>query len=580
MSGEISKICQDRGGVKVNKPERITNGDEINRLDDLAQLLKLYQDLSAIDFSTLPDSVIKPLMDLAKKCHVGTSVCYKNALALFVDALEKAKFSAKDRAAVDLILAQVRPVRDAMLRVLNSTSPTVAAKIRDRYYEIEKGIQTGFLHKRALSALKSVIDELALSLTSASSDKLKVKEDGWMDRVKIEDINGVVKLSCQAGIEEATPIIPPPLVPTTVPTVKPEVKKPEEKPPEEFKPKFDFSLRLGVGYGDRVLGTNMSLLSAEDRGGFVNGGASGRLIFTPTLGLQLDYNASGSYDFVKHSDRTPENDNLVSNNDYARLTFFGRPHKNFDFAVNAGWRHYRSDYPTTYNPDVNAFVEGFRINWRPVSNLSLNLDHGLTAGWTSTTYGADKGDFKVASVYGAPGVSYALGPVTPFLGGILGYMNNGEGANGESINGGIYGGYAGAGLKLGGHSADLRGQYIYDNKNSYFDRGLKLMGRYSYGSEAFMVGGAAAYAFDPTGKRHAVTGMLFGDILLKKDSLFGNSWYLSPFFSAGYEQQENDNKKDNTVNLNGGLMVRFGDLRPAVMPVVQPYSTTPLPEER
>jgi len=580
VGGDINAICQARGGITLNKPEKITNADEIKTLDDLAQLIKLYQDLTAIDFSTIPDSALKPLREMANRCHSAGSACFKNALVLFVDALEKAKFNANDRVKVDALLTQLRPIRDAFLKTLSSTNPTVSAKVRDRYNEIEKGNQTGFLHKRAIAALKSVIEELGLSLSKTTSDALKVGTEGWADRIKMDDINGSIKLSCQAGYEEPKPVAPPtvPIVPPPVVPVK-VAPKVEPKKEEEFKPKFDFSLRLGLGYGDRVLGNNMYLLSSEDRGGFVHGGASGRLLLTPTMGLQLDYNGSGSYDFVKHSDRTPDNDNLVSNNDYGRLTFFGQPHKNVDFAVNAGWKHYRSDYPTTYNPDVNGLAEGFRINWRPVTNLSLNLDQGLVAGWTRTSYTGEssnaQGPFKVANIYGAPGVSYTAGPVTPFLGGIVGYTDNGGDAKG-----GVYGGYAGAGLKVGGHTADLRGQYVYDKTNSYFDRGLKILGRYAYGSEAFMLGLAAAYGFNPDDKRHAVTGMLFSDILLKKDLLWNNSLYLSPFFGAGYEQTENDNKKDNSVNLNGGLMLRFGDLRPAVMPDARPYSTTPLPEER
>jgi|GEM_PF-2443327 len=543
MSGDalsVNAICKERGKIEINKPEAISSADqkEIQVLQDLAQLLDLYQALKAVDFSNIPLSVIGAMREISERCH-PKSLCYKMSPILILDALTKEKFGAEDKQAVDALIKGIKPVSEKFQAVFADDNPQVSIKVKNRYKELERA-QTGALHKRTLNALKKVIEEIGVGLSSKVSTKLKISQTDWVDKISIEQINGLIQEKCKPGFVEVKPIGPKPKPKTGMPSW------------------LQLGLRIGSGYGEKVKGKNLpELLADEERGLLLKGAASFKFDVSKLHALQVDYNFSVPND-------VGGNDNLVSNKDDARLSFISRPLDNLDLFIQAGWLYYRNDYPSAATPDINALQDHIRINYRPIKKLSINFDQRLLAGWTNESFPADRSGFGLIEAEGELGVSYDLGMFIPFAGGIGGYGKEGE----------IYGGFLGTGFKRGDHEADLRADYINTkifSADNVKDKGINIALRYLFNVDRGGAGAMLYYNNDLDGQ-HQMGAEIFGRIKIAE--LWSNVLELQPFVDIAAAVNDH-----TALNINGGLMLRYGGERAGKPSFFKPYSTKPLLEE-
>jgi len=525
---DINAICLERGGLKINHPKAITAAEEIITLNDIAQLLEVYQELKAIDFSKLPDSAIGAFREKAG----GSDF----AVVLMVKALSEKSFSGEEKTAVDGLLAQLKRIAEKYGRLFDSDNPLVSPKTRDRYnqaeIQIEKEIPKGALRKKALAALESVLKQLGLGLPKGTKSKLKISEVSWIDNISVKQVNDLIGEKCKPGLA---------------------VTPPAAHPAAKSGKKFDYSFRLASGFGLRALGKDRpEVLAGEERGVLMQGGASARYVFSKRYSLQLDYNFSAPYDAVGK-------DNLVSNDDFGRFSLIARPLDNLDIHGQVGWRYYRNDYPSAETPDINGLVENFRVNWRAfpqIPNLSLNLDQSLIAGWTNISFPENRSSFRLVRATGEAGASLKVGSFTPFIGGIAGKGDEGT----------ILGGFAGSVFDLGRHQANLRLQYATHE-------GLSSAIRYLYDRGGWKVGALAFYRNSNLDNNYQVGGGAFAIIKLAK--IFGLDLELQPFASTAYERGS-----VSALNLIFGVMLGLGGLRPSRPSILTPDSVKSLPEER
>ncbi len=543
MSGDalsVNAICKERGKIEINKPEAISSADqkEIQVLQDLAQLLELYQALKAVDFGNLPLDAIGAMRDISEHCH-PKSLCYKMTPILIVDALTKTVFDEENEKAIKTLIKAIKPVSEKFQAVFADKNPLVSIKVKNRYKELEKA-ETGALHKRALNALKKVMEEIGMGLSPKASAELKTKQTDWVDNIIVDQINSLIWEKCEPGFVEVKPVGPKP------------------KPKSWMPSWLNLGLRIGSGYGGRAKGKHLpELLAEEERGLLLKGAASFKFDLSARYALQIDYSFSAPYD-VKGDD------NLVSNKDDGRLSLIARPLDNLDLFVQAGWLYYRNDYPSAATPDINALQDHIRINYRPINKLSINFDQKLLTGWTNESFPVDRSDFSLIEAEGELGVSYDLGMFIPFAGGIGGYGKDGE----------IYGGFLGTGFKRGDHEADLRADYINTKifaAENVKDKGINLALRYLFNVDR---GGAGAilYYNNNLDGQHQMGGGVFGRVKLVE--FLGNALELQPFVNVA--ALTND---DKAVNIMGGIMLRFGGLRPGKPSFFKPYSIKPLLEE-
>jgi len=534
MSGDINSItstCQKTAGPSSKKlefkPELVPAADqnEIRNLADVANLLAIYQDLTEI---SVPLPAVAALMDMADKYSAGTS--YDIAAVLITDALKKESYEGQEKQQVDAFLKKIEALKGKYRQLFDEANNLHVFNIEKRYKEIEKA-KTGPLHKRALEAVRTLIEEINARKLKA---KFKTGDENWVDNLKADDIHQLIAGKCKAGFVE-----PP----------KPQ-PKPEKAPEKKKLPFFQYSLRLGTGYGLMPAGQeHRELIADQERGILMQSSASGKLNLSEKLALQIDYNFSAPYD-VQYGD------DLVSNNDFGRISLISLPLEKLDLFAQVGWRYHRNDYPGENTPDINALVESIRINYHLNDKLSINFDQHLLAGWTNESFPAQESDFHLIRALGEAGVSYKFGRAIPFIGAIGGYGEDGA----------LYGGYAGTGLEFGEHEADLRLQYIND-------LGLGAVGRYFYNQEKWGVGANLSYQNFDFSDRHQFSAGLAARVAVAK--LFGRVIELQPFVNVGYA----DNV-DSALNVNFGLMFMFGSLRPAKPSGLKPYSIESLPEER
>jgi hypothetical protein len=526
---DISPICFDRGGIKISQPKAITAAEEVITLNDIAQLLEVYQELKAIDFSKLPDSAIGAFREKAG----GSDF----AVVLMVKALSEKSFSGEEKTAVDELLAQLRRIAEKYGRLFDGDNPLVSPKTRDRYnqaeIQIEKEIPKGALRKKALAALEAVIKQLVLGLSKGAKNKLKISEASWIDKISVKQVNDLIGEKCKPGLLTQQPA--------------------SQAAPKSEKRKLDYSFRLVSGFGHRALGKDRpEVLAAEERGVLIQGGVSARYNFSKRYALQLDYNFSAPYDVIGK-------DNLVSNDDFGRLSLTARPLGSLDIHAQVGWRNYRNDYPSAETPDLNGLVQNLRINWRAFAGLpklSLNLDQSLIAGWTNISFPADRSGFRLVRAAGEPGASLKVGAFTPFIGGIAGKGDEGT----------ILGGFAGSVFDLGNHQANLRLQYATHE-------GLSSAIRYLYDRGGWKVGALAFYRNLNLSDNHQAGGGAFAIIRLVK--ILGLDLELQPFANAAYEKGV-----VSALNFIFGVMLGLGGLRPSQPSALTPDSVKSLPEER
>ena len=535
MSADLIAICKERGRLTVDKPRAITAKKEIVELNDMALLLEVYQKLNAVDFSKLKNSLsaIGALHEVASKYHGP-----KSALVLMVETLTVEKFEGEDKEAVDSLLAELKEVYEKYLRLFDEKNPLLSSKARARYKEAEKQ-QKGPLHLRAIKALKTVIGEIGYGLSVDAKRKLQIRGEDWINKLSTnkvinqEKINYIIWERCKPGqvIKKLEPY-----------------SKLEPKPKPEKPSFFNYSLRLAPGYGLRPLGKdNPELLAQEGRGILTQSAASAEFKLSERSALQIDYNFSTSYD-------VEGKDYFVFNHSHARVSSTYRSN-NLDLLVQAGWNKFRTDYPSKDTPDLNALVQNLRLNYLITSNLFLNLDQNLMLGKTNESFPVDQSDFRLIGAEGKLGGAYQAGPFIPFLGLIGGYGKNGE----------IYGGYLGLGINHTRHEANLLAQYTND-------KGITAAARYFLSQGKWGMGTRVFYNHDLEDRYQMGIGI---DVLIKLAELWGNDVELQPFVNATYEMAS-----DPALNINGGITIRFGGLRPSEPSSLRPYSIQPLPEAR
>jgi len=526
---DVNAICLDRGGLKISHPKAITAAEEIITLNDIAQLLEVYQELKAIDFSKLPDSAIGAFREKAG----GSDF----AVVLMVKALSEKSFSGEEKIAVDELLARLKRIAEKYGRLFDSDNPLVSPKTKDRYnqaeIQIEKEIPKGALRKKALAALEAVIKQMVLGLSKGTKNQLKISEASWIDKISVKQVNDLIGEKCKSGLL---------------------MQQPTSQPaPKSEKRKLDYSFRLASGFGLRALGKDRpEALASEERGVLMQGGASAKYNISKRYSLQLDYNFSAPYDVIGK-------DNLVSNDDFGRLSLAANLLNNLDVHGQVGWRYYRNDYPSAETPDINGLVENFRVNWRAfpqIPSLSLNLDQGLIAGWINSAFPANRSGFRLVRVAGEPGASLRVGHFTPFLGGIAGKGDEGT----------ILGGFAGSVFDLGNHQANLRLQYATHE-------GVSSELRYIYDRGTWKIGALAFYRNLNLDSNHQAGGGAFAIIRLAK--ILGLDLELQPFASTAYERGS-----VSALNLIFGVMLGLGGLRPSQPSILTPHSVKSLPEER
>ncbi len=541
MSGanvDLTTICQIRGWKEVSKPEKITvqNQKEVLALDEIAQLLEVYKSIKDIDFSKLPDKAIKPLREITGRCHSPQSLCFDFAISLIIDTLNVENFEGEDKAAIDSLLEDLKVVKKTYLRLFDKTNPSVSPAVRDRYIQVEKGIQKGALHKRALKALKIVIEEKALGLPKGTRAKLGINGGDWVEKFNMEKITVLIGEMCAPGV------------------VVKKQEKPEQKP--SGPPILTYSLRGGAGYGHRVKGDNHpQMLAGEAKGVAAQSAASGNFRLADGYGLQIDYRFAAPYDVIG-------DDNIVSNDDLGLISFISQPADSVDLFVQAGWRYYRNDHPSDVTSNLNALMQKARVNWIPSSelpNLAINFDENLMAGWTGDTFPNKEGEFDFIRAAGEAGVSYQ------FLEDFGSFILFGGGIGGYGMDEAIYGGYAGLGYILDEHEAHLKLQYRKD-------MGLGVSARYFYNEYRWGIGGRVFYDLNLEETHHLVTGEI--NARFKLTRFWGNDLELQPFANVASEI----NSSDSAVNVGGGLILRFGVLLPAILTDLN-YTTRPFKEE-
>lgn len=536
------KICQERGRVSIDKPQAITAKKELVNLNDMALLLEAYQALSAVDFSKLSESysILGALNQIKNKCHGPNKDCGgKSAIVLMVDTLTVEKFNEEEQRVADSLLADLKKINKKFSQLLDKKNPLLSPKTRDEYKKEEKN-QTGHLHDRAIKALKIMIGRKGLGLSVDAKKKLNIRGgDAWIDKLNTGIISLLIRLRCKPGI-----------IKKAEPKPKP---KPKPEPAPKSKPKFDWSLRLGSGYGLNPIGKEQpELLAAQERGILMQSAASGKLDIARRLYLQIDYNFSAPYD-------VQGGDNLVSNYDFGRVSLAAGPLDNLDLLAQVGWLYYRNDYPSKETPDTNALVENLRINWKLFPGFSLNLDQSLLAGWTNESFPEETSDFHLIRAMGEAGASYQAGPCTPFIGGIGGHGEDGE----------IYGGYIGTGLNLGELEVNLRAQY----RN---DEGLSAAARYFFNQKDWGIGGQLFYINDigqDLEDQYKTGAGVVARFAIAE--FWGNVLEVQPFANVAFAMDS-----DSALNINGGILLRFGALRPAQPSSLRPYSIESLPEAK
>jgi hypothetical protein len=412
MSGGVNSvvsICWDRSGLKLNKPEAVTesNRNEIQDMDDLAHLLEVYRDLNSIfDRYQLPLRAIGVLRKMANRCS-PKSLCTGNAIALIVDALEKEKFSGEDKKVVDSFLAEMRMIRDKYLILFGPEAQHISPEVKDRYIKIE-GAEAGPLHKRALTALRTVIEELGV--------KLKIDNRGnWIDDLSIEKINSMVRQKCGQGfvIEGQKPPISPVQKPNILPTPPLPVSK-------EVSP-WNWGIRLRSGYGDSVSGPNDTEL-IQVRGANLAGGGT------------LDYKIDGNKRFQLNFDTMSANDfgrdDFTFDDNFLGASIVGK-----SYFAQLGLRHYKSDRPTVIRPNQDMAVESAGI--KLLLKEGIYFDSAETFRIGVANYTQPSNSHLQLNVLGTAGLTFKFGryAFSPFaIGGVIFDKGEKQAIDGGGLN--------------------------------------------------------------------------------------------------------------------------------------------------